>query len=672
MNQTSPQQKAKPEREFVVVRPLRRHGVQKQPGDRIRFPSGIQIDRDQWLAEGSIRALTDAERAASGPAPTRTKPATAGAAAVSAGGQGSNQVQSVPLAQIRPDPTQPRKSFEPEPMAELVASVKAGGIEQAILVRPMSRWRQIVSFVARQWVKRQNKIEGYGIAGSFMRKEGIECVPMEEFGANWMDRLVAEGRVEKIDPASVGYVPAPGALAPLTGETTLPGEPEWYEIVYGERRWRAAQAAGLTEIPAKVRELTDIEAAEKQAVENLERADLLPLEVAAQYRKLLDLPGYGMERLMETTGHAKNTIYGKLKLLELPDEAREAVQRGELGQITAERIARLKGDEQKQAVKRILHPPRHFDDSPKVLTDRQAQQEIERIQREAEAARKIEKMKAAAIARGLIWVEEGSAPHKHIFGQHYSGQPKPDSGLLNPKSVVPGDSKFRCWGELLALKSVRKAAKDLQPTTATTHYGELLELYPAKAVHEAVRAAGLELSNKRQSADPAESKRKAKEKLMRATVDAAARAIMLRSQKFVNRVTCSAEVTEMWRGLARGAVDCMGHEALAGFVRRRGIEPATFQGGRGKPLPDYPKTALKYLAGKGATELAGIVAELLITRDAWWSHQPDFNQAFVLACGEFGLDLEQLKAEQGGAGEGEEPSAGARNGGKARQAVETI
>ncbi len=103
-----------------------------------------------------------------------------------------------------------------------------------------------------------------------------------------------------------------------------------YRIVAGERRWRAAQRAGLKEIPAIVREATDREAFEIALVENLQRADLNAIEEAEAYEVLLNDNGLTQEEIAKRVGKERSTVANALRLLKLPEEVRDAVRDGRL------------------------------------------------------------------------------------------------------------------------------------------------------------------------------------------------------------------------------------------------------------------------------------------------------------------------------------------------------
>src|SRR5690606_24549928 len=103
-----------------------------------------------------------------------------------------------------------------------------------------------------------------------------------------------------------------------------------YEVVAGERRWRAAQRVGLHSIPCIVRELSDQEVLELGIIENVQRADLNPIEEAAGYRELIDRFGYTQDQLAEVIGKSRSHLANTLRLLKLPDSVQELVREGKL------------------------------------------------------------------------------------------------------------------------------------------------------------------------------------------------------------------------------------------------------------------------------------------------------------------------------------------------------
>ena len=103
-----------------------------------------------------------------------------------------------------------------------------------------------------------------------------------------------------------------------------------FEIVAGERRWRAAQRAMLHELPVVVRSFTDVEVLEVAIIENIQRADLNPIEEAAGYRQLMDRFGHTQEKMAEALGKSRSHIANLLRLLNLPEAVLEMVRVGDL------------------------------------------------------------------------------------------------------------------------------------------------------------------------------------------------------------------------------------------------------------------------------------------------------------------------------------------------------
>lgn len=165
-----------------------------------------------------------------------------GLSALLSSGRGApSAVHEIPLSAITPSRFQPRKSFNPQALAELTATVKEKGVTQPVLVR---------------------------------RSDG------------------------------------------------------GYELIAGERRWRAARQAGLKTIPALIREVTDQEALELALIENIQREDLNPMEAAASFQALLK--NLTQEELAKRVGKDRVTIANTLRLLRLPREIQEAVSAGRI------------------------------------------------------------------------------------------------------------------------------------------------------------------------------------------------------------------------------------------------------------------------------------------------------------------------------------------------------
>ncbi len=168
-----------------------------------------------------------------------------GEEAVSTRGEAKN-ARTLPVAFLKPNRFQPRKSFAPEDLNDLTESIREKGVLQPILVRPVK------------------------------------------------------------------------------------GEADAFEIVAGERRWRAAQLAKLHDVPVVVREMSDAESLELAIVENIQRADLNAIEEAAAYQQLKDQFHYTQDQIAKEVGKSRPHIANTLRLLRLPDSVKAMVRDGRL------------------------------------------------------------------------------------------------------------------------------------------------------------------------------------------------------------------------------------------------------------------------------------------------------------------------------------------------------
>lgn len=129
-----------------------------------------------------------------------------------------------------------------------------------------------------------------------------------------------------------------GMIQPIT---VRPMEAGFYQIIAGERRWRAARMAGLTEVPVRVMEADDLKAAELAMIENLQREDLNPIEEARGYKKLMESFSLTQEQVAERVGKSRPVVTNALRLLKLSDAAVVLVESGELSLSHARAILEL-------------------------------------------------------------------------------------------------------------------------------------------------------------------------------------------------------------------------------------------------------------------------------------------------------------------------------------------
>ena len=121
--------------------------------------------------------------------------------------------------------------------------------------------------------------------------------------------------------------------------------PDTYEIIAGERRWRAARMAGLSEIPVVVVDGDDLKIAQISLVENVQREDLNPVEEAFAYQALIDNFGLTQEQLSKEVGKSRSAIANMLRLVDLPDEALELLRDGKLSRGHARALLPLENSE---------------------------------------------------------------------------------------------------------------------------------------------------------------------------------------------------------------------------------------------------------------------------------------------------------------------------------------
>lgn len=167
-------------------------------------------------------------------------------------------------------------------------------------------------------------IPGAGVTARGREREGVRLVRTAEVKANRyqprtdFDRSGMEDLVRSVREI--------GILQPLVVRRAGDG----YELIAGERRLRAAQEAGLEQVPVIVREAGEREALALALVENLQRSDLAPLEQAAGYQELMERFGLTQEEVARSVGLSRSAVANTLRLLTLPEEVKEQIGRGSL------------------------------------------------------------------------------------------------------------------------------------------------------------------------------------------------------------------------------------------------------------------------------------------------------------------------------------------------------
>ncbi len=192
---------------------------------------------------------------------------------------------------------------------------------------------------------------------------GFESLLPADFDKNLL--LTSDDRIEKIDVGKLepnpyqprkhfeesaldelaGSIKRHGVVQPLV---VSPAKDGTYVLIAGERRWRAAKKAGLKEVPAVIRTGKELEQLEVALIENVQRVDLGPLEQAVSIERLHEQFNLSYDDIAKRLGKATSTVHNSVRLLRLPDDAREALATGKISEGHARAILALKGDAARQ------------------------------------------------------------------------------------------------------------------------------------------------------------------------------------------------------------------------------------------------------------------------------------------------------------------------------------
>lgn len=165
-------------------------------------------------------------------------------------------------------------------------------------------------------------VEGARVAES----GGVKRLPVDFVIANRANprRSFDDGQLEELTAS----IKEKGVMQPLLVRPS--DDPNVFELIAGERRWRAAQRAGLHEVPVIVREVDDREALELAIIENVQRADLNPVEEAQGYEQLMDQFDYTQSDLAQVIGKSRSHVANTLRLMKLPEDVRVLLAGGQL------------------------------------------------------------------------------------------------------------------------------------------------------------------------------------------------------------------------------------------------------------------------------------------------------------------------------------------------------
>lgn len=171
----------------------------------------------------------------------------------------------------------------------------------------------------------------------------VKQIPIAQIGANpdQPRKTFTEAELSEL----AASIKEKGVLQPILLRTVT-GRPYMYEIVAGERRYRASKMAGLSEIPALVKTLNDENAMEIALIENVQRENLNPIEEAAAYQNIMEKCGYELSDVSRLIGKSESYIRNIMRLNTLEDSVKAMVERGELSASAARTIAVAENQEE--------------------------------------------------------------------------------------------------------------------------------------------------------------------------------------------------------------------------------------------------------------------------------------------------------------------------------------
>lgn len=256
-------------------------------------------------------------------------------------------------------------------------------------------------------VAEENGLEIFddNVISKMKRENGImvQQILLDEIRANRYQprREFDESALEELKESIVQH----GVLQPILVRQLPAGQ--GYELVAGERRFRAAKLAGLATVPALVRPLSDAASTEIALIENLQREDLNAIEEANAYQNLLQNFGLTQETLAERVGRSRSHIANMMRLLKLDARVQEYLANGSLSMGQARPLVVLKDAAlQREAADVIM---------ARECSARQAEELVKRLQRSAEVAEKSEERKTSAEAK-TFFLQEAEDKLKMLFG----------------------------------------------------------------------------------------------------------------------------------------------------------------------------------------------------------------------------------------------------------------
>jgi len=405
------------------------------------------------------------------------------------------------------------------------------------------------------------------------------------------------------------------------------------QLVAGERRWRASTAAKLKLVPVIIRQLTDEEAIEFQAIENLQREDLNPIHEAEKYQQLLDIyharklsPADAINLLVQKVGKGKSTVYERLRLLKLPDSAKNATVAGTLPPSHAGLLSKLEKypDSLGQVTKKIMHPDR-WNAENGVMSFRAAKELVDQELAEREAESKWNAAAEAARAKGIAILLE--AERKKLLPHGY---------LRHDCDWVTGDDY--CYGLVGGAKSYKALMGKHAPAPILTHDNQwkVLELYPKAAAIEAIKKSGHKFAASTNGSGAQNSWQK-EQAAKRRRIDRKNRVHREAIARLVAACEKPTSVAKFpWLLFIKRLLD-------PGFRANSQLIASRRELGKG----DYDKLVLTRAGKMTQREIAGLLIEIAACEDGWEDWNKRWSPEFLELCKHFGIDLKRIEAQFG-------------------------
>ncbi|TQV82707.1 ParB/RepB/Spo0J family partition protein [Exilibacterium tricleocarpae] len=195
-------------------------------------------------------------------------------------------------------------------------------------------------------------------------------------------------------------IKAQGVMQPIVVRPLAGSAGQKYEIIAGERRWRATQLAGLDKIPAVIRDVTDEAAIAMALIENIQREDLNPIEEAVALKRLQDEFELTHQEVAAAVGKSRTTVTNLLRLISLSDEVKKLLEHGDLEMGHARALLTLDGAGQKDVARQV---------TAKGLSVRQTEALVRRLQQQLQQQTEVKP--AAGVDPDIKKLEEGLAEH---------------------------------------------------------------------------------------------------------------------------------------------------------------------------------------------------------------------------------------------------------------------